>query len=288
MALPGGFNYEIPDLPQHPVPAWRPDASRCALLVHDMQRYFLRAFAPDAPALRDTLTHTAQLIELCRRLGVPVFYTAQTGLVTEVPRGLQGELWGKGMSPVPEHTEIVPQLAPHEDDVVLVKHRYSAFAHSDFADQLRDAGRDQLLITGVYAHIGIVATAFDAFQCEVRPIIAADAVAAFSAADHQRALELLASCVANVLPTATILEDLVSEVSAPDELIRAALESVLSAELIDTAFEAPESDLFELGLDSVRAFEFLDVLADAGVSVDFGEFSRQANVAFLRTQSSDR
>ncbi|STW40715.1 isochorismatase [Klebsiella pneumoniae] len=47
---------------------------------------------------------------------------------------------------------MIAALAPDEDDTVLVKWRYSAFHRSPLRDA-KETGRDQLIITGVYAHI---------------------------------------------------------------------------------------------------------------------------------------
>ena len=46
----------------------------------------------------------------------------------------------------------------------------------------------------------------------------------------------------------------------------------------------PDSDLFGLGLDSLRAFDLLDQLADEGVQVDFAAFTVEPTVAFLSRQ----
>jgi bifunctional isochorismate lyase/aryl carrier protein len=82
----------------------------------------------------------------------------------------------------------VDALAPGPDDVVLTKWRYSAFVRTDLADRLLPAGRDQLIITGVYAHIGCQATAVEAFSRDVQPFLVADAVADFSAEHHRAAV----------------------------------------------------------------------------------------------------
>ena len=286
MSLPTLVDYAVgTDLPASTAP-WTFEPARAAILVHDLQRYFLRPFAPQAPVLTTLLANTALVLTAARAAGVPVFYTAQTGVPCEVVRGLQGELWGPGMRPDPEHTEIVADVAPAKGDTVLTKHRYSAFAHTDLAERLAAAGRDQLVITGVYAHIGITATALDAFQREVRPFLLADAVADFSAADHQRALEQVASCAGVVTTADRVLRAFAAERSGVESVLRRGLEELLPREDVEAAYADPSADLFELGLDSIRAFDLLDMLAEIGIEVDFGEFAREANLEFLRAAAS--
>lgn len=295
MSLPQRINYDAPVPPLVPLPDsradWRLEPARAALLVHDLQHYFLRPYDPDCGALRGALAQTARLLGAARAAGVPVYYTAQRGDQVPHQRGLQGDLWGPGMRAVPEHTTIVEQVAPVSGDVVLDKHRYSAFAQSDLAERLAAQGRDQLVITGVYAHIGITATAFDAFMREVHPFVVADAVADFGPEQHVRALQQVASCSGVVT-----LTEAVTEAFARDEVeargadgrgapwgvhVRQALVGGVDEEFARAAFEQPDRDLFELGLNSLRAFEVLDLLAEQGVDLDFGEFTRRPTLAHL-------
>jgi bifunctional isochorismate lyase / aryl carrier protein len=287
MALPASIDYAAPlaDLPDSRA-GWTLDRDRAAVLVHDLQRYFVRPYAPGCPALDGAVAATAQILSAARTAGVPVFYTAQNGDQRTEDRGLQGDLWGPGMRAIPEHTDILDAVAPAEGDVVLTKHRYSAFARSDLAARLAASGRDQLVVTGVYAHIGITATAFDAFQREIHPFVVADAVADFGPDQHRRALEQVASCSGVV----TLAHQVVEEFALPrdagaedwDAVLRTAFDRVLPETSVEAGFTDPEVDLFTLGLDSLRAFEVLDLLADEGVDVDFGDFTRRPTIAFLR------
>lgn len=293
MSLPPSIDYEAPALADLPVSRaeWALEPSRAAILVHDLQRYFLRPYAEGCPAIAQAVARTADVLAAARAAGVPIFYTAQQGNQDQVRRGLQRDLWGPGMQAIPEHTEIIDAVAPRAGERVLTKHRYSAFAHNDLADDLAAAGRDQLVITGVYAHIGIAATALEAFQREIHPFVVADAVADFGADQHALALRQIASCCGVVLPTARVLDALAvggtrPEPSGPvDRILRTELAGHLGEEIAELAFADPETDVFSLGLDSLRAFEVLDVLADAGVDVDFGEFVRRPTIAFLREQA---
>ncbi|MGA5898974.1 isochorismatase family protein [Streptomyces venetus] len=177
---------------------WAPDAGRAVLLVHDMQRFFLEPLPADT--LRRTLTgNVTRLRADCAAHAVPVAYTAQPGGMTPEQRGLLSDFWGPGMSPEPEHREIADGLAPAPGDQVFTKWRYSAFHRSDLLEWLTATGRDQLIICGVYAHVGVLMTAVDAFSHGIQPFLVADATADFSARHHGSALEYAAGRCAVVL-----------------------------------------------------------------------------------------
>ena len=72
-----------------------------------------------------------------------------------------------------------------------------------------------------------------------------------------------------------------------DSHLRAVLDGLLEPEVVDACMTRPDADWFELGLDSMRAFELIDLLAeDVGVEVDFGEFVRTPTLAWLREQAA--
>ncbi|RTL91062.1 isochorismatase family protein [Ancylobacter aquaticus] len=206
--LPTIAPYALPrgdELPRPRAP-WTLQRDRAALLIHDMQNYFLRPFTPDADPLATVVSHIATLAQAARKAGVPVFYTAQEGDQDRRDRGLQADLWGPGMSASPTHQPILAVLAPQPGDFTLVKHRYSAFQRSNLETLLRARGRDQLILTGVYAHIGCTLTAADAFMRDIEPFMAADALADFSRAKHDLALVYVADVCGVPLTTAQILE----------------------------------------------------------------------------------
>lgn len=213
MALPRIPAYPLPDateVPHSPV-SWRPEAARLALLVHDMQAYFCAAFGEGTSPLTPAVAHMAQLIQAARAAGVPVFYTAQKGGQFLPDRGLQADYWGPGMRSDPAHEAILPDLAPQGEDITLVKHRYSAFQRSNLETLMRARGRDQLAILGVYAHIGCLATAVEAFQRDIQPFAVADAQADFDRERHMKAMQWIAGCCGQVTTTAALLAALGSE-----------------------------------------------------------------------------
>ena len=209
MALPAIASYALPteaELPANRVD-WAVDPARAVLLVHDLQNHFLGAFPPGEQPLIGMLDNTARVIEEYRRLGVPVVYSVQRGGQTPQERGLQLDFWGPGAADDPEALAIPAAVAPVEGDTVLTKWKYSAFVRTELASLLRESGRDQLVITGVYAHIGVLMSACDAWMRDVQAFVVADAVADFSREDHDMALRWAAGRCAVVLSTDALLKE---------------------------------------------------------------------------------
>lgn len=208
MAIPAIAEYLLPEAASLPVARapWRPDPARAVLLVHDMQVHFLRPYVAGHPAIAQVVANIAMLAARCRRAGVPVCYTAQRGSQDPAQRGLQRHIWGPGMADDGESPRIIEALTPLPEDTVLVKHRYSAFARSPLAAMMAERGRDQLVITGVYAQIGCLATALDAFMADIEPFMVADAVAGFSRETHDSALGYVADYCGVPITAAQLLE----------------------------------------------------------------------------------
>ncbi|MFF9479681.1 isochorismatase family protein [Streptomyces sp. NPDC014733] len=210
MALPAIARYPLPspeELPAGRV-AWTIDPARAVLLVHDLQQHFLDAYPAGEQPLTGMLGNTARLLSAFRERGVPVVYSAQRGGQTPEERGLQLDFWGPGVADDPAKLAVPDQVAPGPDDTVLTKWKYSAFVRTDLEQRMRGAGRDQLVIVGVYAHIGVLMTACDAWMRDLQAFVVADAVADFSRADHDLALNWAAGRCAVVTRTDAVLEEI--------------------------------------------------------------------------------
>ncbi|MDQ1113585.1 bifunctional isochorismate lyase/aryl carrier protein [Microbacterium testaceum] len=191
MALPRIRPYTAPtEIPASTLD-WRIDPERSVLLVHDMQEHFAGAFVRGAEPFAPAVAAIHNLREVADAAGVPVVYTAQPGGQSPVERGLQLDLWGAGV-PSGDGERIVAELEPRAHDHRLTKWRYDAFVRSGLEDLLADLGRDQIIITGVYAHIGCLMTAASAFMGDRQAFLVADAVADFSRDDHEMALSYVA------------------------------------------------------------------------------------------------
>lgn len=189
----------IAALPSYPMPTdpvanrvnWQVVPQRAALLIHDMQYYFLKKYDMALAPIPALIRHTQAIYAACKAAGIPVYYTAQPKVQSAADRALLNDFWGSGVTAPNFQAEqpIIDALQPADDDTVLTKWRYSAFVRSPLAEQLRAAQRDQLIITGIYAHIGCMTTALDAFMQDIQPFFITDATADFSAEAHHMAIQ---------------------------------------------------------------------------------------------------
>ena len=115
--------------------------------------------------------HVAVLKKECETLGIPIVYTAQPGAQKQNDRTLLTDFWGPGLEDDESQTKIIEEVAPSKQDTVLTKWRYSAFKRSNLLESMQQQGRDQLIICGVYAHIGCLLTASDAFMQDIQPFL---------------------------------------------------------------------------------------------------------------------
>ncbi|MFD7709657.1 isochorismatase family protein [Streptomyces sp. NPDC059785] len=258
MALPAIAPYPLPradELPAGRV-AWTVDPDRAVLLVHDLQQHFLSAFPAGRQPVTGMLDNTARLLKEYRRLGVPVVHSAQRGGQTPEERGLQLDFWGPGVADDPAALAAPEAVAPEPGETVLTKWKYSAFVRTGLEELMRDSGRDQLVITGVYAHIGVLMSAADAWQRDIRAFVVADAVADFSREDHDMALRWAAGRCAVVTTTDALCKEAgpMPRTALTLEQIRSDVADSLGEDPADIPFD---ESLVDYGLDSVRIMSLL-------------------------------
>lgn len=245
MVIPKLTGYALPsatEISQNKV-SWAFEPERAALLIHDMQDYFINFWGENCPMMTQVVANIAALREFCKQHNIPVYYTAQPKEQSDEDRALLNDMWGPGLTRKPEEQQVVAALAPDEDDTVLVKWRYSAFHRSPLEQMLKESGRNQLIITGVYAHIGCMTTATDAFMRDIKPFMVADALADFSRDEHLMALNYVAGRAGRVVMT----EDLL-----PVPISKAALRAVVLPLLDESDEPMDDENLIDYGLDSVR------------------------------------
>ncbi len=277
MTIPLLSSYPLPgpgEFPRNNVD-WTFTPERAVLLVHDMQEYFVHFYGEGSALIGEIVDNIGRLRAACKARGVPVVYTAQPNHQSADDRGLLNDMWGPGLNRHPDQQAVVAALAPAPDDTVLVKWRYSAFQRSPLEAMMREWGRDQLAICGIYGHIGCLTTALDAFMRDIKPFMVGDAIGDFSREDHLMTLRHVAGRCGRVVATA----DLSPTDLAPTDLDRNGLRARLLAalELSDDQFD-PDENLIDYGLDSVTVMALVAEWRRSGIEIDFADLARRPSL----------
>ncbi|MFJ3076579.1 isochorismatase family cysteine hydrolase [Pseudomonas sp. NPDC087029] len=166
-----------------------------ALLIIDLQKedgFSLERFD-------SVIEHTAALIDAARKLNIPLFYTRHVNdahghdLLHGEPLDAEGRpaTYCAGTQAV----EIVDALAPQAGDVVIDKHRYSAFHGTRLVQMLHRRGIHHLIVTGVLTDVCVLTSLFDAYQHDFQLTLVTDACTATTQAAHYSALFMLSNWI---------------------------------------------------------------------------------------------
>jgi len=180
--------------------------SHCALLVVDMQNDFcspdghFARNAKDVHAIASIIPGIGRLIEVARLAGVPVVYIQQTTLGDYASDSPAWMYFKTRDGKSPDYTmdgswgqQIVAELTPRADELLIKKHRPSAFHLTNLDLVLRNRRVQTVVITGCLTQGCVQATATDASFHDYYTVIVDDCVQSTSQEMHQNALRFLRS-----------------------------------------------------------------------------------------------
>jgi nicotinamidase-related amidase len=195
----------------------RMQVAASALLVVDMQRFFLDATSPTFTCSGlAILPAVKRLIDAFRRAGRPVIFTRHVHHPGDIDSGIMGWWWkGKCLEGSPE-SEIHPDLTPLPGEKVVFKHRYSAFYNTDLETVLRCLKVEDLVVSGVMTNMCCESTARDAYYRDYRVFVPADGTGTISEEMHLASLLNLAFGFAFV----TTCEKIVAQLNGRDNSTR--------------------------------------------------------------------
>ena len=205
------------------------DPRKSAVIVVDMQNAFaskqgmLDLAGADISAAPQVIQLAAQVLDAARGVGIPIFYL-QMGYQPDLSdsggpespnwhkelgirmMNRRSELRGKLVTVGSWDFEIVGELKPRPDDVVITKTRYSGFANTPLDDELKRRGVRYLFFTGIATNVCVESTLRDAFFLDYWPILIADATMGSDAQAHEAALKNVESFFGWTVKTAELIE----------------------------------------------------------------------------------
>ena len=164
------------------------DTARTAVIVVDMQNDFgakggmFERAGIDLSMIQRAVSPTARVLAAARKTGVKIVYLkmgfrpdlSDVG-PSESPNRMRHMLFGVGETMhAPDgtesrilirdtwNTEILPELAPQANDVVIYKHRFSGFYQTDLDAILKQLGVKYLIVTGCTTSVCVESTVREA------------------------------------------------------------------------------------------------------------------------------
>lgn len=182
---------------------------RPALLVIDMMNAFTNPDLPLGTPQEQTVKAINKILTVARNKRVPCFFTvvkyeqrdlADAGLWFRKMRGLAT------LRAASRDTEIDPRIKKQPNDATLIKKYASAFFGTDLLSRLNLRRIDTVFLTGCTTSGCVRATAVDAIQFGLRPVVVAEAVADRSQDAHKQSLLDLQAKYADVVSLSTTIK----------------------------------------------------------------------------------
>jgi len=206
-----------------------------ALIIIDMQNYQVMRTSPivefaekSVPGLfqyfikqvDDVVNpNITRLLEFFRENKIPIYYTKfachrndrkdysnNIRAFNEMSENMIGKyIFPSVQDPL---ADIIPELKPEENDLIIIKTTNGTFSSTDLEHQLRNLGVSTVIIVGVVTHICVENTARIAFDLGFNVFLVDDACAGWSPTLHNAALRAMELFFVNIVSTDELLKSL--------------------------------------------------------------------------------
>jgi ureidoacrylate peracid hydrolase len=192
------------------------DPSKASLIVIDMQNSFCKpegrvaAIGLDTSQCAAAIEPCAQVVASARAAGMPVIYTryvyepdyADGGVMVQhmMPELAECQALKAGS----EDAEIVPELSPTADDIVIDKNRPSSFYGTRLDSVLAEIGRPQLLVCGVTTNCCVESTVRDASHRDMQVFVVGDACGELDEERHRVSLRTMGMLFGDIISVSDV------------------------------------------------------------------------------------
>jgi nicotinamidase-related amidase len=193
--------------------------NRAALIVIDVQNDFcspdgaVSELGSDVAAVQAMVPRLVALIDSARAAGVPVIFVRTTHDATDDSVAWLGRY---ALEPADAPAGVICRtgswgaefygVTPAADEIVITKHRYSAFVGTGLDMTLRTLGVDSLLFTGVATEVCVESSLRDGLSAEYLVTLVSDCAATYTR-EAQEASVAVVERSFGVITTAAALAD---------------------------------------------------------------------------------
>lgn len=189
---------------RHP---WPLDIKKAALIVIDMQEYFVGKGEEMILFKEEIIQNIKSLTAHFRKCGRPVIFTSFVQRPDGKELGILGRWWKELPVEGAPEAEIIEDLRPQKGEMVILKNRYSSFFETGLEEYLLKNGIETLVVAGVMTNICCESTARDAFFRDIHVKFVADATGTVKEDMHKGTLLNLAYAFADVMTTDSIISE---------------------------------------------------------------------------------
>jgi len=172
------------------------DISQTALLLIDLQK---EGGTTAVIGMERIVKKAEETVKACRKLGLPIVYTRHinrsdgVGLQNNEPVDHTGKpIYYRSDT---DNIDIIDQIKPQEQDIVIDKYRYSAFYGSELDTMLRGLGIKNLIIGGVLTDVCVLTTIYDAYNRNYQVNLLKDVCGTTTEGAHMSAILMMANWV---------------------------------------------------------------------------------------------
>ncbi|OIK10176.1 isochorismatase [Bacillus sp. MUM 116] len=172
------------------------DLKKTALLLIDLQK---ESGTSDVVGMSEIVQNAELLVRTCRERGIPIIYTRHIGradgigLANKEPVNKQGEpiYYHAEM----ENIEIIDEIKPRKNDIVVDKYRYSGFYESSLDLMLKSLGINHLIVGGVLTDCCVLATVLDAYYRDYQVNLVKDMCGTTTLGAHMSSILIMANWI---------------------------------------------------------------------------------------------
>lgn len=182
------------------------DPARTAVLSLDIQKALVSIYTKNAP---EFLPAVSGVIAHCRKVQTTLLHV-RVGFRPGFPEVSERNRFLAAMKSNPQHRQIFegelgaihPAVAPESDEVVITKHRVSAFHGTDLGVVLRSKEVNTLVLFGIATSGVVLSTALEAIDLDYQVLVISDCCADMEPDVHSLVLDKLLSRRTTVLTAA--------------------------------------------------------------------------------------
>ncbi len=175
-----------------------------ALIIIDMLNDFVTGDLKTDRAQR-IIPNLRRLIDAFHKHKLPVIFSNDAHYETDYEMAK----WGPHAMAGTKGAQVIPELAPAKDDIIIEKRTYGSFFETPLDSILRIHKVDTVINAGLHTHICVRHASAEAFFRGYKIIVPEDAVEAFNEEAHVSGLAYLKDVYdARIIDTSTLIKEL--------------------------------------------------------------------------------